>query len=192
MKAFYQQHIENIRSNDKHLQNQSYETLLQETNEVVDWAYDVWDELLDLLQNGDNHQRSIAAQVLSNLTKSDPQNKMLNDLDQLIQGTKDEKFVTARHTLQCLWKVGVEGEALRQKLINKLTQRYTECEAEKNTTLIRYDITEVLRKIYDQVADPSIVEKSLELISHEKDEKYRKKYTTVWKGVLKKDQKMNR
>lgn len=192
MEASVHQHIENIRSNDKHRQNQSYETLLQETNEVVDWAYDVWDDLLNLLKTGDNHQRSIAAQVLSNLTKSDPQNRMQNDLDHLMQGTKDEKFVTARHTLQCLWKIGVEGEELRQKLIHELSKRYTECETEKNSTLIRYDITEVFRKIYDNVGDPAIVEKSFALINQEKDEKYRKKYTAVWKGVLSKERKANR
>src|SRR5687768_7044534 len=41
-----------------------------------------------------------AAQVLANLTKSDSQQRTLQDPDRLMAVTRDEKFVTARHSPQ--------------------------------------------------------------------------------------------
>jgi len=52
---------------------------------------------------------------------------------------------------------------------------------EKNGTLIRYDILQSLRNVYDAVKDERIKEKALELIEREEDIKYRKKYTNLWK-----------
>jgi hypothetical protein len=50
--------------------------------------------------------------------------------------TKDERFVTARHCLQSLWKVGVAGNKQRKIYMEGLERRVTE----KNGTLIRYDL----------------------------------------------------
>jgi hypothetical protein len=47
--------------------------------------------------------------------------------------------------------------------------------------LIRYDIIQGLRNLYDEVKDEKIREKALALIETEEDTKYRKKYATVWK-----------
>jgi hypothetical protein len=62
-----------------------------------------------------------------------------------------------------------------------LTARFKECAAEKNCTLIRYDIVESLRKIYDETSDEKIRQRALDLIDTEDDLKYRKKYATLWK-----------
>jgi len=40
---------------------------------------------------------------MSSLAKSDPK-RMLKELDTLFAVTRDERFVTARHSLQSLWK----------------------------------------------------------------------------------------
>jgi hypothetical protein len=64
-----------------------------------------------------------------------------------------------------------------------LARRFTECASEKNCTLIRYDIVESLRKIYDAAPDERVKAKALELIDTEADPRYRKKYAGVWKGV---------
>ena len=99
--------VDNIRSNDKDLQNKAYTFLLDATDQPVDWSYEIWDEMLAGLTHKDNHVRAISAQILSNLAKSDPKNRMLRDFDKLLDVTKDERFVTDRHCLQSLWKVGV-------------------------------------------------------------------------------------
>ena len=62
-----------------------------------------------------------------------------------------------------------------------LERRFKECINEKNYTLIRYDILQSFRNVYDEVKDEKIREKALELIETEDDLKYRKKYETLWK-----------
>jgi hypothetical protein len=173
--------IENIRSEDKDLQNKAYSFVLEATDKPVDWAYEVWDEMLDGLKHQDNHVRAISAQVLSNLAKSDPKNRMLKDFDQLLEVTKDERFVTARHCLQSLWKIGITGKKQQKVYMDGLEHRFKECVTEKNRTLIRYDILQSLRNVYDSVQDEAIKQKALELIELEEDVKYRKKYDTLWK-----------
>jgi hypothetical protein len=95
--------------------------------------------------------------------------------------TRDKKFVTARHTLQSLWKVGLAGSEQREMVVAGLNGRYQDCITEKNCTLIRYDIIQDLKNLYDTAPDEAIKEKALALIEMEEDVKYRKKYATVWK-----------
>jgi hypothetical protein len=47
--------------------------------------------------------------------------------------------------------------------------------------MIRVDIIEDYRKLYDAEPDESIRQLALELIEMEEDPKYRKKYAAVWK-----------
>jgi hypothetical protein len=172
--------LDNLRSEEREVQNKAFFSVLEATDTPVDWAYDVWDEMVATLRHKDNHQRAIAAQVLCNLAKSDPENRMLKDFDALLAVTKDERFVTARHCLQSLWKVGTAGKKQQQKVVDGLAGRFKECITEKNCTLIRYDIIEGLRKLYDVVKDDKVRDKALELIETEEDIKYRKKYIRLW------------
>jgi hypothetical protein len=95
--------------------------------------------------------------------------------------TNDLRFVTARHCLQALWRVGVVGKPQQQVYMDGLERRFHECASEKNCTLIRYDILESMRNVYDTVHDEAIKAKALALIETEDDLKYRKKYATLWK-----------
>ena len=174
--------LEYLRSEDRQLQNEAFFSVLEATDKPVDWTYEVWDELVGMLTHKDNHQRAIAAQVLCNLAKSDPENRMRVDFVALLAVTKDERFVTARHCLQAIWKVGAAGVEQQQMLVQGLAGRFEECITEKNCTLIRYDIIQGLRNLYDEVEDEKVREKALELIETEEDLKYRKKYAGVWRG----------
>ena len=174
-------YVDNIRSNDKDLQNKAYTHLLDATDQPVDWSYDVWDEMLAGLTHKDNHVRAISAQILSNLAKSDPKERMLKDFDKLLEVTKDERFVTARHCLQSLWKVGVSGKKQQKMYMHGLERRFKECINEKNGSLTRYDILQSMRNVYEEVKDETIREKALELIDSEQDPKYRKKYAGLWR-----------
>ena len=94
---------------------------------------------------------------------------MLKDFAALLNVTRDERFVTARHTLQSLWKVGAAGKQQEQMLLKGLETRYHECIAEKNCTLIRFDIIQSLRDLYDANGDEQVRVKALELIEAEED-----------------------
>jgi hypothetical protein len=176
-------YLDSLRSGDAQVQNNAYYILMEKTETPVDWAYEAWDELIEGLTHKDNHVRSISSQLLANLAKSDPKGRMLNDFDKLLNVTRDERFVTARHCLQSIWKVGVAGRKQRQLVMAGLERRFQECVSEKNRTLIRHDILVDLRNLYEAVKDESIRSKALVLIETETDLKYRKKYAGVWKKV---------
>ena len=127
-----QLHLKNIFSKDKELQNAAYTFLMAATEVPVQWAYEGWDDLLAGLGDKDNRVRAITAQVFSNLAKS---------------VTKDERFVTARHCLQSLWKVGMAGKEQQSMVVEGLASRFNECIREKQGTLIRYDIIQGLSRI---------------------------------------------
>jgi hypothetical protein len=175
------QAFENIHARNREIQTQAYYDLLAITDLPVDWAYEIWDELMADLKHPDNHVRAIASQVLCNLAKSDPEKRILHDFDALLEVTRDARFVTARHCLQSLWKVGISGDEQRETYLNGLERRFHECSVEKNCTLIRYDILQSFRNVYDIAPDESIRNLALTLLESEPDEKYRKKYAKLWK-----------
>ena len=177
----FRNHLDNIRSTDAQLQNKAYMSLMKETEKPVDWAYEAWDELVEGLTHKDNHVRAISSQLVANLAKSDPKGRMFKDFDKLLNVTKDERFVTARHCLQSIWKVGLGGKNAQQLVVKGLEKRYKECVNEKNCTLIRYDIIVGLKNLYEATTSSEIKEKALELIELEQDLKYRKKYAAVWR-----------
>ncbi len=181
MDKITQTNLDSLFSEDRELQNKAYSFLMEETEKPVDWAYEVWDKLLGGLKHKDNHVRAIASQLLANLAKSDSDGRMFKDFDRLLAVTMDERFVTARHCLQSIWKVGLAGKKQQQMVVDGLEKRFEECATEKNCTLIRYDIIVDLQNLYHVSRDEAIKEKALELIELEDDEKYKKKYAGVWK-----------
>lgn len=174
-------HFNNIFSEDGQEQNKAYYFVMKETEKPVDWAYDVWGEIVKGFTHKDNHVRAICGQLLSNLAKSDSKGKIFKDFDKLLNVTKDERFVTARHTMQNLWKVGAAGKKQQKLYMDGMEKRFKECVKEKNCTLIRYDILVSMRNVYNEVKDETIKEKALVLIEIESDLKNQKKYKTVWK-----------
>jgi hypothetical protein len=175
-----QTNLYSLWSSDRELQNQAFTAILHASDKPVDWTYEAWDEVVANLSHKDNHNRAIAAQVLCNLAKSDPKGRILKDFDALLEVTRDERFVTARHCLQALWKVGAAGKKQQTRLVDGMAGRFAECVTEKNCTLIRYDISQSLRNLYDAVHDEKVRARALELIETEPDLKYRKKYATLW------------
>ena len=174
-------YLDNLRSGERELQNQAFFYILKATETPVDWAYEAWDELVEGLRHQDNHVRAISAQVLCSLAKSDPENRMQKDFPALMAVTKDERFVTARHCLQNIWKVGASNKKMQKIVMDAFADRFRNCAAEKNCTLIRYDIIVGLKNLYEEVKDENIKQKALELIEIEEEPKYRKKYESVWK-----------
>ncbi|HTJ29323.1 MAG TPA: hypothetical protein VL346_02410 [Acidobacteriaceae bacterium] len=176
--------LSKLQSKNSEDQNEAFTSLMAATDRPVDWAYDIWADLLALLKAGDNRQRAIASQALCNLAESDPAQRMLQDLPALIEVTRDERFVTARHCMQSLWKIGVVGNEQRKLLLKSLSNRFQECASEKNCTLIRYDILESVRRVYDATSDAEIPRLAASLMDLEGDPKYKKKYATLWQGKL--------
>jgi len=165
---------------DRVRQGTAYEEILATTSRPVDWAYEVWDDVIQQLKDKNNRSRSIAAQILCNLAQSDPSRRMMRDFPALFDVVNDERFVTARHALQAMWKVGCVSKSHREMLIVSLEKRFSDSVSHKNCTLIRYDIIQCLRNLFDAVHDETIKTRAKTLIELEDDLKYRKKYSTLW------------
>jgi len=174
--------LDSLHSEDANVRYEAYMALMAATEQPVDWAYEAWDELLTMTRDPNNHRRAIATQLLCNLAQSDPQRRMLKDFDKVLAVTHDKMFVTARHTLQALWKVGTAGPDQQKRVVERLAGRFADAAAEKNCTLIRYDIIVDLGHLYDATHAESIKTKALALIETEPDLKYRKKYSTVFRA----------
>ncbi len=183
MDSTIQSYFENSKSKDKDLQYEAYHQIIAATKEEVDWAYEVWDQLKADLTHPDNHQRSRAAQFLCSLAKSDPNKRLLEDFPAVWEVTYDKKFVTARHSLQSIWKIALAGTEQKEMVTNCFIDRFINGVGEKNYTLIRYDIIQSLRNLYVEIKDEEIKQIALELIEKEEDAKYKKKYASVWKKV---------
>ncbi|RSD23268.1 hypothetical protein [Mesobacillus subterraneus] len=181
MDSATQSYFGKLEADDKEAQYEAFKGIMAATDEQVDWAYEVWDQLKDWLSDKDPHRRSRAAQFLSGLAKSDPENRILIDFPELWEVTKDEKFVTARHALQSIWKVGLGGDEQRQLGIQHFTERFRNGGEEKNYTLRRHDMIVGLKNLYDELKDEQIKQTAMELIELESDVKYQKKYKAVWK-----------
>lgn len=175
------QNFTELWSTDRAAQNAAYQAIMAETAAPVAWAYAAWDEVVAHLASADNHDRAIAAQLLCNLAKSDPDRRILADFPALMAVTGDARFVTARHALQSMWKVGAAGPAQRQVLVAALSEKFSACTTHKNCTLIRFDILQSLRKIADATGEQDLRPLALKLIEMEHDPKYRKKYATLWR-----------
>ncbi|MDW0118184.1 hypothetical protein QTL97_14725 [Sporosarcina thermotolerans] len=169
------------KSGDKDERYEAYQIILKATDQQVDWAYEVWNQLIKDLTHKDNHQRSRAAQYLANLAKSDPEMRIMKDFPELWKVTKDEKFVTARHSLQSIWKVGIAGTAQLKMVMEFMVERFKKCEDEKNFTLIRNDIIQNMKNLFDYYNDEFIKQTALDLIDIVDDKKYKKKYMDIWK-----------
>ncbi|MEC1689851.1 hypothetical protein [Bacillus mojavensis] len=181
MDSIMKSHFEHLEAKDKSLQLEAFQHIINATKEKVDWAYEVWDQLIEWLTDPDNHRRARAAQFLAGLAISDPDKRMLRDFPALWEVTKDSKFVTARHSLQSIWKVGLAGPKQKEMVLTHIIDRFKNGINEKHHTLIRYDMIIGLKKLYDEDKDEYIREVAMELIELEKDSKYRKKYLSAWK-----------
>jgi hypothetical protein len=182
METTIRRYFDDLYANDAVSRYSSFVDIISKTNQPVAWVYEVWDELVAMLSDKNNHRRAIASQLLCSLAKSDTEGRMMHDVGKLMQLTYDEKFVTARHTLQSLWKIAVVKPEYNELLVGHLTDRFTHAMSHHNGTLVRFDIIELFKKIYDATGNPEVKQQAAQLIATETDLKYRKKYAAVWKA----------
>jgi hypothetical protein len=173
--------FENLESKDREVQYEAFLQLVAATEKKVDWAYEVWDQLAEDLNNPDNHRRARGSQFLCNLAISDPENRIQTVFPAIWEVTYDKKFVTARHSLQAIWRIGLAGDKQKEMVINRLIDRFHTCENEKNYTLIRFDIIQGLKNLYSELKEEEIKQQAMDLIDTVEESKYKKKYLSLWK-----------
>ncbi len=181
MDLVVKENFNNLGSSDDKLRFISLQYILNITEEKVSWVYEVWDDLLLRLDDDNSYQRSIAIMVLCNLAKSDFQHRLDNSLDRLLAHTQDNKFITSRQCIQSIWKVALTGGKTGEKVIGHLERQFVDCVKDNHYNLIRQDIIQSMRCIYDVNKKADILARAGELVNKEKEEKYRKKYELMLK-----------
>jgi len=175
--------VDALYSEDREEQQRAFLDLLEAAERPVEWAYEVWDQLVTGLASPNNRVRAITAQLLCSLArKSDPDKRILKDFPRLMAVTRDTRFVTARHTLQNIWKVGAAGQEQALMLLKALSERYISCIDEKNYMLVRYDIIAALKRLYDEFRDERIRFLALKLIALEENPRNHQKNLSLWKN----------
>lgn len=173
--------FDNLASTDDTIRMNALQTILEITEDQVDWIYEVWDDLFQRLNHQNSYQRTIAILVLCNLAKSDTQHRLDISLDLLLAHTKDEKFVTSRKCLQNIWKVAAASPQNRVNVLDHLEKRFRECGSETHFNLLRQDILQSVRCLYDQEKDEGLLIRAGEWLLDEKEEKYCKQYAAILK-----------
>ena len=181
MNRTVKKHIDDLSSTDDKVRFNALQALLKLTETPVAWVYEVWDLLLDKLENENSYQRSIGIMLLCNLAKSDRENRLKSCLDRLLAHTQDEKFITSRQCIQNIWKVAAANKSNRVKVLTHLERRFLECEQEKHYNLIRQDIVQSMALLNRCEEDNKFLERVQALIEAEQNLKYRKQYEALLK-----------
>jgi len=159
-----------IESKNDKVRYSAFQTLLNQTEEKVDWIYDKWYELLEKLDSDNSYQRSIGFMLLANLSKSDSDNRMRQIITKLIQLFDDEKFITSRQCIQNIWKIAITNSAHKVLILDKLHKTYYEnVHINKHGNLIKQDVIFSMNKIYQSEKDNHILDTINELIDTEND-----------------------
>lgn len=170
---------------DREAQGAAFMRLCVLTEVPPGWAPAVWGEMLALLDHRNNRTRAIAGQMLARIAPAMPVEAVLAALPRLVAATRDPQFVTGRHILQALARLGAAPAEVRAVLAGLLAERFVACAGEKNATLIRFDIQAVLRALHDRAGDEAeatrIRQAAFDLVLHEPDPKYVRKYLGCWK-----------
>jgi|1186.fasta_scaffold346213_2 hypothetical protein len=172
-------------SSDRSAAYQAVGGLFEMTNRPVAWAYDVWDQLVADLKHSEGHTRAFAAQMLVRLAISDSEGRILRDFKKVAAVMKDGKPVTARHTLQSLWRVGLAGPKHAALVLRALEARFTECEKERGGRIARTDVITSIGTLAKATGDTAIEARANALIESETDENSRKKQRSAWRNAVK-------
>ena len=175
IKAYY----DNLTSSDDKVRMNALQGMLKLTDQKVDWVYDIWNGLFEILNHENSFHRSIAIKVICNLAKSDSENRLSGSLGMLLAHTTDEKFITSRQCIQSIWKAALTSKQARKKILEHLEKQFRECRGEKHYNLIRADIIQSILYIYDEEKDEPFLARTRTLIAEEKVEKYRKQYEAI-------------
>jgi len=177
-----QKRIEDLGSTDDKIRLDALQSMLKITESKVDWVYEVWDLLLEKLDNENSYQRSIGIMMLCNLAKSDSENRLATSLDRLLVHTKDEKFITSRQCIQNIWKAAATNKSNREKVLKHLEKQFVECATEKHSNLLRQDIIQSILSLHKAEKDDPLLTRVEALVAKEQEPKYRKQYEALLKA----------
>lgn len=172
MNAEILKYLNELSLKDNTTRKQAFDELLKLTESKVDWADEAFNVLAPKLESPNSFQRSIAMMLLSNLAKSGIENRMADILPAYLARLDDEKFITARQSIQACYKAAICCYSKRDEIINRLFSLYNSSRhIATHANLIQKDIVTSLYTIYKECPDSVDAEKLKTCIAQTDDKK---------------------
>lgn len=138
----------------------------------VDWAAKAFDILASKLHSSNSFQRSIGMMMLSNLAKSGIENELAEIIEQYLSCLDDEKFITARQSIQACFKAAIYCSSIRKQVVGRLFSLISDSRhLITHANLIQKDIVTSLFNIYKEYPDSIDAEELKTCIAQTGDKK---------------------
>lgn len=126
----------------------AFDSLFHLVEKEVDFIYEIWDELVKKLDSRKMEQRLMGMYLLTNLSKSDYENRFNDIIEKYLGMMEDKKFVVAIKTIQNCWIVAINKRDLTDTIIQYLFKMFdTNVYLDEHSFIIRRDVVYVLSKI---------------------------------------------
>ena len=160
---------------DNTTRKQAFDELLKLTESEVDWADEAFDMLAPKLKSPNSFQRSIAMMLLSNLSKSNIENRLSDIMPAYLAILDDKKFITSRQSIQACYKAAICCDSIRKQIVDSLFSLYNRSRhLATHANLIQKDIVTSLYNIYKEHSDSVDVEELKTCIAQTGDKKLMK------------------
>jgi hypothetical protein len=121
--------------------------LLQSNSRIFPFVYDHWGELENKLDSDNSYQRSLGIMLIAENVRWDKEDKFSKTIGKYLRCCSDEKFITARQTVQGLETVLKATGKFNDEIRNYLTNLQLSQYKENQQKLLTKDISNVLNII---------------------------------------------
>jgi hypothetical protein len=121
--------------------------LLQSNSRISPFVYNHWCELEKKLDSDNSYQRSLGIMLIAENVRWDKEDKFSKTIGEYLRCCTDEKFITARQTVQGLETVLKATDKFNDEIRNYLTNLQLSQYKENQQKLLNKDISNVLKII---------------------------------------------
>jgi hypothetical protein len=181
---FRQSLINNLTSKEEQPRYESFLALMEVSEKRPELFFSNWEFLVQLLSSKNTYHRSVAIQLLANLTRVDKENKFEQIYDTYFDLLKDKSMVIIGAIARVSGKIAKFKPKLREDITNKLFQLAKT--SHEHADLVKSYIIEGFNICFEDIEDKSriveFVKKQLNSQSP-KTKKMAKEFLKKWEKV---------
>jgi hypothetical protein len=142
-----------IVSKDDAYRYNCFKVLLQISENQPLVLYPEWNYFVELMGSSNSYHRSIALQIIANLTRVDDENRFDGIFDQYFDLLDDEKVVTARYLAQSAGRIVRAKPHLQARITERLLGIDGTHHAQGRKDLIKADIIQSFEEFFEDSRD---------------------------------------
>jgi hypothetical protein len=121
--------------------------LLQSNSRSFPFVYEYWNNLEGKLENPNSYQRSVGVKLIAENVKWDKNNRFNKTINKYLNCCTDEKFITARQTIQALETILKATDQFNSEIKEKLISLQLEQYKKTQQKLLNQDRLGILQLI---------------------------------------------